>query len=210
MENIKVVEDTLVVFTSDNGGVIAESSKSNSQKQAMDAGLMINGALRGGKHDVWDGGFRVPFIARWPGKIPAGSTSDQMIGLVDMFATVAAVVGETRLDPATTAPDSVNVLSAFTGTPDRPLRAELLFQSANGVYAIRSGPWKWIEGVPHAPPGKKPPGRQSPKGGQFKPQLFNLQNDPSETNDVSAEHQDVVKRLSETLRLQQEQGFSRP
>jgi arylsulfatase A-like enzyme len=133
-----------------------------------------------------------------------------MIGLVDIFATVAAVVGETGLDRATTAPDSVNVLPAFTGTPDQPLREELLFQSANGVYAIRSGPWKWIEGVPLAPPGKKPPGRQGPKGDQFKPQLINLQNDPGETNDVAAEHPDVVKRLSETLRLQRQRGFSRP
>jgi arylsulfatase A-like enzyme len=210
LEKIEAVENTLVIFTSDNGGVVAEKSKSNSQKQAMDAGLKINGSLRGGKHDVWDGGFRVPFIARWPGTIPAGSTSDQMIGLVDIFATVAAVVGETGLDRATTAPDSVNVLPAFTGTPDQPLREELLFQSANGVYAIRSGPWKWIEGVPLAPPGKKPPGRQGPKGDQFKPQLINLQNDPGETNDVAAEHPDVVKRLSETLRLQRQRGFSRP
>ncbi|MHC4178572.1 MAG: sulfatase family protein, partial [Planctomycetota bacterium] len=79
----------------------------------------------------------------------------------------------------------------------------------NGVYAIRCGPWKWIEGVPLARPGKKPPRRRSPKGDQFRPQLINLQNDPGETQDVSAQHPDVVKRLSETLRLQREQGFSR-
>jgi len=210
LENINAAENTLLIFTSDNGGVVAESSKSNSQKQAMDAGLKINGSLRGGKHDVWDGGFRVPFIARWPGRIPAGSTSDQMIGVVDVFATVAAVVGETRLDRATTAPDSVNVLSAFTGTPKEPLRTDLLFQSANGVYAIRSGPWKWIEGVPLAPPGKKPPGRQGPKGDQFQAQLINLQTDPGETQDVAAQHPDVVKRLAKILRLQRTQGFSRP
>ena len=210
LENINAAENTLLIFTSDNGGVVAESSKSNSQKQAMDAGLKINGSLRGGKHDIWDGGFRVPFIARWPGRIPAGTTSDQMIGLVDVFATLAAVVGETRLDRTTTAPDSVNVLSAFTGTPKEPLRTDLLFQSANGVYAIRSGPWKWIEGVPLAPPGKKPPGRQGPKGDQFQPRLINLQTDPGETQDVAAQHSDVVRRLTETLRLQRTQGFSRP
>lgn len=210
LERLHAIENTLVIFTSDNGGVVAEKSKSNSQKRAMDAGLQINGALRGGKHDVWDGGFRVPFIARWPGRIPAGSTSDQMIGLVDIFATLAAVAGETGLDRTTTAPDSVNVLPAFTGEPEQPLRQDLLYQSANGVHAIRSGPWKWIEGVPLAPPGRTPPGKNSPKADQFKPQLINLTDDPGETTDVSAQHPDVVERLSETLRQQRQQGFSRP
>ena len=152
----------------------------------------------------------MPFIARWPGRIPAGSTSDQMIGLVDMFATLAAVVGETQLDRSTTAPDSVNVLPAVTGAPEQSLRQDLLFQSANGVYAIRSGPWKWIEGVPLAPPGRKPPGKKGPKADQFKPQLIHLQNDPGETTDVSSQHPDVVNRLSTILRQQREQGFSRP
>jgi hypothetical protein len=110
----------------------------------------------------------------------------------------------------TTAPDSVNVLTAFTGSPDEPLRADLLFQSANGVYAIRSGPWKWIEGVPLARPGRKPPGKQGPKADQFRPQLINLKADPGETHDVAAQHPDVVQRLSATLRKQREQGFSRP
>lgn len=209
VEIIRASENTLIIFTSDNGGVVAQTTKSNSQKQAMDAGLKINGRMRGGKHDVWDGGFRVPFIARWPGHIQAGSTSDQMIGLVDVFATLAAVVGETSLDRTTTAPDSVNVLSAFTGSPDQSLRQDLLFQSANGVYAIRSGPWKWIEGIPLARPGKKPPGKNSPKADQFKRQLINLQDDPGETTDVSAQHPNVVKRLSTILRQQREQGFSR-
>jgi arylsulfatase A len=211
LDKAGAADDTLLIFTSDNGGVVAQASKSNSQKEAMDAGLKINGALRGGKHDVWEGGFRVPFIARWPRRIPSGNTSNQMIGVVDLFATIAAVVGETNLDRATTAPDSVNVLSAFTGEPQQPLRSDLLFQSANGVYAIRSGPWKWIEGVPAVPPGanKKAPGRNSPKAEQFKPQLINLQNDPGETTDVSAQHPEVVQRLSETLRRHRESGFSR-
>jgi hypothetical protein len=133
-----------------------------------------------------------------------------MIGLVDVFATLASIVGEPQLDRSTTAPDSVNVWPAFTGTPDRPLRQDLILQSANGVFAIRSGPWKWIEGVPLARPGRKPPGRQGPKGDQFRPQLINLEIDASETTDVAAAHPAVVQRLSETLRQQREQGFRRP
>ncbi|MBM3882324.1 MAG: DUF1080 domain-containing protein [Verrucomicrobia bacterium] len=208
LEAIDAVERTLVVFTSDNGGVVARTSKSNTQARAMDAGLKINGALRGGKHDVWEGGFRVPFIARWPGRIPPGSVSDQMIGLVDLYATVAAVVGEPARDPGAVGPDSVNLWPAFTGTPEQSLRQDLILQSANGVYAIRSGPWKWIEGVPLAPPGRTPPGRQGPRADQFRPQLLNLEADPGEITDVSARYPEVVERLSARLQQHQAQGWA--
>ena len=133
-----------------------------------------------------------------------------MIGVVDIFATLAAVVGETNLDRTTTAPDSVNVLSAFLGRPSaQPLRRDLILQSASGVYAIRSGPWKWIDGVPLAPKGKKAPAATGPKAEQFRPRLVNLADDSAEAHDVSAAHPEVVKRLAETLRAHRAQGFSR-
>ncbi|WP_414660678.1 sulfatase family protein [Horticoccus sp. 23ND18S-11] len=209
LEKQHALENTLIIFTSDNGGVIS-GGQTGASKTAMDAGLKINGALRGGKHDIWEGGFKVPFLVRWPGRVPAGTTSSEMIGVVDIFATVAAIVGETKLDRTTTAPDSVNVLAAFLGEPGaQPLRRDLILQSASGVYAIRSGPWKWIDGVPIAPKGKKAPAATGPKAEQFRPRLVNLSEDPAETTDVSAAHPDVVKRLAETLRTQRAQGFSR-
>jgi arylsulfatase A-like enzyme len=205
LETMGASKNTLVIFTSDNGGVVSLNSKSGSQKQAMDAGLRINGRLRGGKHDVWEGGFRVPFIARWPGHIPAGTVSNQMIGLVDIYATLAAVVGEKDHDRSIAAPDSVNVLPAFTGNPVEPLRESLLFQSANGVFAIRGGPWKWIEGVPLARPGRNLPGKNHPQADQFKPQLYNLETDPGEREDVSAMNQEQVGRLSTLLNKKRDQ-----
>lgn len=211
LDELKATENTLVIFTSDNGGVVATASKSNSQAAAMKAGLKINGTLRGGKHDVWEGGFRVPFIVRWPGRVPAGTTSAEMIGVIDTFATLAAVVGDTRLDPATTAPDSYNVLPAFTGErAAMPLRPDLILQSASGVYAIRSGPWKWVEGIAATAPGKKKKAAGGPKGDQYQPQLFNLADDPAETRNVAAEHPEVVNRLSARLRDQRGRGSSRP
>jgi arylsulfatase A-like enzyme len=210
LEKRKVIDNTLIVFTSDNGGVVNPGSKTGANKIAMDAGLKINGALRGGKHDIWEGGFKVPFLVRWPGHVPAGTTSKEMIGVVDVFATLAAVVGETKLDRATTAPDSVNVLPAWLGQPTlAPLRRDLIVQSASGVYAIRSGPWKWIDGVPLAPKGKKAPTATGPKADQYRPRLVNLQDDPGETQDVSAAHPEIAKRLADTLRLHRAQGFSR-
>lgn len=209
LEKGNALENTLVVFTSDNGGVVNPGGKTGANKTAMDAGLKINGTLRGGKHDIWEGGFKVPFLVRWPGRVPAGTTSREMIGVVDLFATLAAVVGETKLDRATTAPDSVNVLPAFLGQQSaQPLRRDLVLQSANGVYAHRRGPWKWIDGVPLAPPGKKAPAA-GPKADQFRPRLINLADDPGETQDVAAAHPEIARELAETLRLHRAQGFSR-
>ena len=82
---------TLIVFTSDNGGVVNPGSKTGANKIAMDAGLKINGSLRGSKHDIWEGGFKVPFLVRWPGRVLAGTTSNELIGVVDIFATVAVI-----------------------------------------------------------------------------------------------------------------------
>ncbi len=210
LEKQNALANTLIIFTSDNGGVVNPGSKTGANKVAMDAGLRINGALRGGKHDVWEGGFKVPFIVRWPGRVPGGTVSNEMIGVVDIFATLAAVVGETKLDRATTAPDSVNVLSAFLGQRSaQPLRRDLILQSANGVYAIRRGPWKWIDGVPLAPKGKKAPAATGPKADQFRPRLVNLADDPAEAHDVSAAHPEIARELAATLQQHRAQGFSR-
>jgi len=210
LEKQNALESTLIIFTSDNGGVIS-GGQTGASRIAIDAGLKINGALRGGKHDIWEGGFKVPFIVRWPGRVPAGTTSPEMIGLVDIFATLAAVVGGTRLNPDTTAPDSYNVLAALTGEPAvTPLRPDLILQSANGVYAIRSGAWKWVEGIAATPPGKKKKVAEGPKTEHYKPQLFNLADDPGETRNVAALHPDVVQRLSALLREQRERGHSSP
>ncbi len=209
LEKQNALENTLIIFTSDNGGVIG-GGRTGASKIAVDSGLKINGALRGGKHDVWEGGFKVPFVVRWPGRVPAGTSSNEMIGVVDIFATVAAIVGETKLDRTTTAPDSINVLPAFLGqTSAQPLRRDLILQSASGVYAIRSGPWKWIDGVPLAAQGKKAPATTGPKADQFSPRLVNLRDDPAETRDVAAANPEIVKRLAETLRAHRTQGFSR-
>jgi len=204
LDELKLSDKTLVIFTSDNGGVVATSSKSGSQSIAMEAGLAINGPWRGGKHDVWEGGFRVPLIVRWPGHVPAGTTCDEMINLVDVYATLAAAVGE-PLQPDEAAPDSVNVLPAIAGEPHpTPLRPEMILQSASGVYAIRQGPWKWIEGRP-----SRKMAENHPRRDQFHAQLINLKDDPSETTDVSRQHPGTIRRLSRLLSEQRQRGVSR-
>lgn len=201
LHNLRAADNTLVIFTSDNGGELG-GTPDRPNRVAIQAGLALNAPHRGGKHEVWQGGFAVPFIARWPGRIPANTTSNEMIGLVDLFATIAAVVGETALDPKTTAPDSYNMLPALLGdSHPKPLRDHLILQGELGVYAIRSGPWKWIEGVPVPRRGGVViPGKHDPRSAQLKPQLYNLETDIAETRDVAAEHPEIVAQLSTALR----------
>ena len=201
-----VAQQTLVLFTSDNGGMFRPDREDIPQTQAFKAGLKVNGDLRGGKHNVWEGGFKVPFIVRWPGKAKPGSVCSQTISLADMLATTAALVGEPLPLPDIGAEDSVNVLPAILGDPDQPLRDHLIVHSADGVFAIRKGPWKWIEGEPVD---EIKLGARKLRADEHKPQLYNTQEDPRETKDVSTEHPEVVKELRDLLNRYRDGGYSR-
>ena len=207
LDHLKLADNTLVFFTSDNGGVLGKPG--STEQQAAAAGLKINGSVRGGKHDVWEGGFRVPMIARWPGHVQAGSTSDQLVGSVDYLATLAAVVGETLPPPSADAagPDSYDFLSALLGTAKSPIRPQLLLQSSKGVYAIRQGPWKLIasSGGIQGKDGKRRKNPEDPGHAQ----LFNLKNDPGEQHDVSAGNPELVHELTGILDRDRTRGYSR-
>ncbi len=201
-----IAQDTLVILSSDNGGVFTPT-RDSVQTQAFKAGLKVNGGLRGGKHDVWEGGFKVPFITRWPAKISAGTVCNDMISLADILATTAAIVGEKLPAAATAAEDSYNALPAFLDTKDAaPTRDHMFVHSSDGVFAIRQGPWKWIEGVPVS---DLKAGTRKSHSTQFKAQLYNVKEDPAETTDVSAQHPEVVKELSALVNRYRDGGYSR-
>lgn len=201
LEEKGLSENTLVIFTADNGGVF-RPERDIPQTVAYKAGLKPNGALKGGKHTVWQGGFTVPFIARWPGKVPAGTVCDEMVSLADLLATTAAIVGEKLPTAETAAEDSFNILPALLGQQSAAARSDMIVHSADGVYAIRKGPWKWIEGVPAK-------GIRRKQSDEFKPALYNLENDRAETTDVSAQNPAVVKELSALLVRYRNGGYSR-
>jgi arylsulfatase A-like enzyme len=202
-----VADETLVVFTSDNGGVFRPDNATSFQTQAYQAGLRVNGRLRGGKHTVWEGGFKVPFVVRWPGRVPACTTCSHMVSLADLLATTAAIVGEKLPAPDKAAEDSHSMLPALLGDAQaKPARNDMIVHSADGVFAIRRGPWKWIEGIPVD---DIRPGVRKIRAAEFKAQLYNLQDDPAETRDVSAEHPEVVKELSALLNRYRDGGYSR-
>lgn len=201
-----VAKDTLVIFSSDNGGVFVPQKVDSLQSKAFQAGLHVNGDLRGGKHDVWEGGFKVPFLIRWPGKAPAGTVCNQMISLADILATAAAIVGEALPPADQSAEDSRSFLPAIVGDPEQPLRDHMIVHSSDGVFAMRKGPWKWIEGTPVD---DVKPGMRKAKYSQFHAQLYNTQEDPAETKDVASAHPEVVQELTALLNRYRDGGYSR-
>jgi len=207
LDRLDVAQETLVIFTSDNGGVFRPENTTSLQTQAYQAGLLVNGRFRGSKHSIWEGGFKVPFLARWPGRVPAGTTCGEMISLVDLLATTAAIVGAPLPAADQAAEDGFNILPALLGTVGaQPARKDLIVHSADGVFAIRRGAWKWIEGIPVD---AIKPGARKARAAEHKAQLYNLHDDPGETRDVSVEHSAVVKELSALLERYREGPYSR-
>lgn len=201
-----LADNTLVLFTSDNGGVNTPQ-RDCVQTQAQKAGLNPVGPFRGGKHNVWEGGFRVPYIVRWPGHVPAGTTCDETISLVDTLASVAAVTGYALPKAGEAAEDSFDVSRAWLGVKyDGTLRPDVIVHSADGNFAIRKGPWKWIEGVPAD---DVKPAAKKAHADEFKRQLYHLKNDIAETKEVSAQNEGVVKELEGLLNRYRDGGYSR-
>lgn len=202
LDRMKVTEETLVIFTSDNGGVLMTEGE-RPEADAYRAGLRCNGDLRGRKHSIYDGGFRVPFMVRWPGHVEAESVCDETISLVDMYATIAALVDQPVPLDGNVAEDSFNALPAFLEKSlPTTTRSSIIFHSPNGNFAVRSGQWKYIEGKPSS--SLKKVSRRD----ELHPQLYDLNEDPGEQNNVIDEHPDVVKRLATLLEKQRADGRS--
>ncbi len=214
MDRLGLVENTLVIFTSDNGGLVNPASNTaqrgasyrdgEAAPAAPDVRHYANGPiLRGGKGDIWEGGHRIPFLARWPGEIKAGTRSEETISLSDMLATLAAVAG-VELSPDA-GPDSFNVLPAMLGVKlDDSIRRPRVMQSGgNGMLAIREGPWKLIDGQGG---GGYRDGKAMPSA---PPQLYNLTQDLGEKMDVYAQHPEVANGLLRLLHKIRTEGRSR-
>ncbi|MEM7599917.1 MAG: arylsulfatase [Verrucomicrobiota bacterium] len=209
-----VADNTLVLFTSDNGGMFNVGGQ-----DAWDAGHRLNGELLGFKFGAWEGGHRVPFIARWPGQIKAGSESDHLVSNIDMIATFAALTGET-LDEGQ-GQDSVNILPALTGDPAEPLRDHIVLSPSKPTHlSIRKGKWMYIGaqgsgGFTAAKRGAHAfggPAAISYAGyensdidnGKIKEdappaQLYDLENDLQQTRNLYREHPEVANELKALL-----------
>ncbi|HEY1066865.1 MAG TPA: arylsulfatase, partial [Pirellulales bacterium] len=136
-------ENTLVIFTSDNGPEVAAEVTPGAYARLKQFGHASMGPLRGVKRDAWEGGHRVPFVARWPGKITPGAACAETVCHVDLMATLAALLGVSL--PADAGVDSVNILPALLGEHrPAPLREATVHHSAQGKFAVRRGDWVLI------------------------------------------------------------------
>lgn len=199
LERNGMTDNTLVIFTSDNGC----SNAAGIDKLAAQ-GHLVSAHLRGSKSDIWDGGHRVPFIVRWPGMVAAGSTSDQLICLVDFFATVADVLDQPV--PTGSCEDSVSFLPALKGEPIVSTRNGVIHHSVSGHFAYRLGPWKLC--LARASGGwSSPMEKQAPKGAP-KGQLYDLQDDIGETTNLFESKPEVVNKLLALLQADIERGRS--
>jgi arylsulfatase A len=193
-------DETLIIITSDNGARLANYD-------GRDYGHKSNGNLRGQKADIWHGGHREPFIARWPGHIAPGTTSDQLTCLSDLMATCADILGTSL--PANAGQDSYSFLPALTGRPaSGPVRDALVHHSGDGMFSLRKGPWKLIRGLGSG--GFSEPKHAEPVPGGPLGQLYDMRDDWRETGNVWLERPAVVEALSHLLDATQSQGFSRP
>lgn len=190
LEELGLDRDTLVIVSSDNGGDGVYS------EQEAQYGQKLNGPLRGYKVTPYEGGVREPFIVRWPAKVKPGSTSDQIVALVDCLASVAAVTGQ-PLD-AEAGPDSFNFLPTLLD-PAKAVRDHIITQSGVASHpacnrAIRSGKWKLLTKV----------GAKNPQ-----PELYDLEADLAETTNVAAQHPDIVRQLTDKLAAATQAGRTR-
>lgn len=197
-----LTQNTLVIFTSDNG----------CSPQADFPALLAKGHnpshhFRGHKADIYEGGHRVPFLVRWPAQVKAGTVSDQLVCLTDFMATAADITGATL--PANAAEDSFSLLPALKQQTDAPgVRKAVVHHSINGSFAIREGKWKLA-----LCPGSG--GWSAPRPGQndknLPPeQLFDLESDIGEERNMRDQHGDVADRLVRLLEKYVADGRSTP
>jgi arylsulfatase A-like enzyme len=175
--------NTLVIFTSDNGGVLANEAN--------------NGPWRGGKQHMYEGGLRVPGAARYPGRIQAGSRTERITLTMDIFATACAALGV----PVPKDIDGVSFLPTLLGQPEPELKRDFYFVRREGgdlyggktIEAFRRGDWKLVQDSPFAPL-----------------ELYDLKDDPRETTDLAKGEPQIFKQLSAGLREQIQRGGHAP
>lgn len=209
-----VAEKTLIIFTSDNGPEVTGEVNPGAYDRLQKFGHASMGELRGAKRDSWEGGHRVPFLARWPAKISANTTSSETICHVDLMATLAAILN-VKL-PETAGVDSVNILPALLGEKrNTPLREATVHHSAQGKFAIRQGDWVLIFARTGDDNGKQGEPNWFRKQRGYQPhtepgELINLAKDPTQKENRYASEPNKVKELSTLMQRYIEEGRSTP
>lgn len=217
LDELRLRDNTLVIMTSDNGGMLNEGGKA-----AWTLGHRLNGDLLGFKFGAWEGGHCIPFIARWPGHVKAGSISNQLICNVDMLATFAAIVNHPLMSGD--GPDSFNVLPTLVGdpvmavrdhvilTPNRP--ANLAMRWNNWIYIGAQGSGGFGNGLAELAFTHEVNSDVTPEG-KIRPdapkvQLYDLASDPMEKTNVTRQNPKITRQLEELLEKYRKDGRTAP
>jgi arylsulfatase A-like enzyme len=207
LERLDIADDTFVMFASDNGP--ETTSVVHMRKTYHHDGAR---PWRGVKRDQWEGGHRTPFIVRWPGKVKAGATTDQLMSLTDVMATCADIVGS-RL-PNDAAEDSYSMLTVLLGKQgEERVRRFMLQQTARLAMSIRDGNWKYLDhkgsgGNDYAK--RMKPYALEDTDPEAPGQLYHLETDPGETTNLYSKHPDIVRKLKAKLEEYKNSGRSAP
>ncbi len=200
LEKNGFADNTLVIFTSDNG-----CSKAANFKELEAAGHYASAYMRGSKADIWDGGHRIPFLVRWPGRVEAGSVSDQLLCMTDVFAVFADVTGQPL--PENGAEDSVSFYPALFGKPVESARAGIVHHTVSGHFGYRMGKWKLC--LAYGSGGwTAPKEKAAAEQGVPAAQLYDLENDPGETTNLYETHPEAAERLLKQLESDVNRGRS--
>jgi arylsulfatase A-like enzyme len=201
LDRFQLADNTLVFFSSDNGGVLPGNQASDHPEIR---GHRINGPLRGQKTEIYEGGHRVPLLVRWPGHVQAASESHQLVALTDLLATLAELTNEKVRGDA--GEDSFSFLSTLLGTKSsQPVRQTLVTDSMMGLFAIQEGPWKLILGQGNGGHLRK----DAPPANDLPGQLYNLADDPGEIRNLYSQKPDIVARLTTLLGKIRQDGRSK-
>lgn len=198
-------QNTIVVFSSDNGPEIYAFERA----EKYDHYSM--GDFRGLKRDVWEGGHHVPFIVKWPGKIKAGTVSDEVISQVDLMATFATIINAPLTEQV--APDSYDLTPILMGKPyTSPLREATVHNTYEDIWGLRQGKWLYINnssgGHSKMPDNFKK--RRDYKDFETTKLLFDMEQDPGQRNNLYEKYPDKIGEMDELLMTYREQGFSNP
>jgi arylsulfatase A-like enzyme len=199
LDRLKLTDDTIVMFGSDNGPVLDDGYKDQAAEKV--GAHKPAGVFRGGKYSNYDGGTRVPFLIRWPNHIKPDTTSDALMCHVDLLHSLATLTGQKL--PAGAAPDSFDLMQAFLGKAKKG--RPYLVEHATSL-ALVEGDWKLIRH--HSGPKTNLTGNEL--GNDPKDQLFHITKDPGERENLAEQEPERVKAMNSTLDGIQKKGRSRP
>jgi arylsulfatase A-like enzyme len=198
LDELGLADDTLVLFTSDNGpwsNDVKRQHAKNARYVEWTKGPELawgrSGPLRGAKATTWEGGVRVPGIVRWPGRVAAGTTRDAMISTLDVLPTFAALAGVADAVPDDRPIDGFDQTGLLLGKSEEGARDHFFYYDEGELQAVRKGPWKLR--LPGLKKLRKWPDLDR---GTQEVELYHLENDLAESNNVAAEHPDVVRELT--------------